>query len=574
MTSNTPFGDQPGQPSAGGPGQAPGYPPPDHIQSGYTRPDEIQSGPGGSSVWSPGGGETIESSSAAPGGSRRAFIPWVIGLAVVLVLGTGAVAVRAALGEDAGGPADALPGSALVFARVDVDPSADQKVQALRLANRFPGFADATGLTDPEMDLRLSLFDAIREHSPAADIDFGRDVEPWLGSSFGVAMFAPADGETVPGVALAVEVTDQSAAEEGLAKLLALGSGEGAAAYSFSGSYALFATTQELADGYAADAAESPLSANEQFQADMASLGDEGVASAWVSADAYDALSEAAVGLGGMAGGMVPGLGAGLGAGLGVSGGAPALQTGSMAYALRFEERYVEVAMVGSGGELPAASSDSESPIAQLPESTLFAASVADGGAYVQQSLDQMAAAAEQTGMNFERELRRFEKETGLTVPDDFVTLLGEHFTFAVDSDLGGLDTPTELRVGALLDTDAAAAQTIIDKIVAAAGGGIELASVESDGLLAVGPNEAYATELAGGSLGESSSFDLAVAYGADSDMAFYLNVDELETLDQFASEADAEVLENIATLQAVGFSMELTGDGDSRGSLRVTVDE
>ena len=47
----------------------------------------------------------------------------------------------------------------------------------------------------------------------------------------------------------------------------------------FSGGYALIAMTQELADGYAADAESSSLADNETFQGDMEALGEQGVVS-------------------------------------------------------------------------------------------------------------------------------------------------------------------------------------------------------------------------------------------------------------------------------------------------------
>lgn len=594
MTSNPPFGGQPQPPpDYGGDGQpqrAPGYgsapgsfippgspsPPSGDPAPGYgTPPGYAPPAAGGSSSWTPTGGDEISSGAPPPEGNTRSYIPWVIGLVVVLVLGGGAFAVRAALSGSADGPAGALPASAVIFARVDVDPSAAQKVQALRLATRFPAFGESTGITDAEVDLRSKLFEAMQADAPGlASMDYATDIEPWLGSKIGIAVF-PAEGDAIePGFALAIEVTDQAAAEEGIAKLLASGDGAETAGVAYTGSYAIFAMTQDLADGYVAAAEESALTDNEEFQTDMSALGDEGVASAWVSADAYTMFNELGAGLGG----MVPGAGLdGASAPL-VPGGAGGpqipFQSGSAAYALRFDDRFIEVAMVGSGSDLNASSSDTESPIVALPDTTLFAMSVANGGEYVQQGLDQLAAIAEQTGQNFDREINRFERQTGLAVPDDFVTLLGDHFALAVDSELGSPDDPASLRIGAVLDTDAAAAQAVIDKIVQAAGDGVELATVESDGLLSVALNEAYAGELTGGSLGETDAFALAVADGADADLAFYFNIDELETLGLFTDRADSETLANIAPLEAVGFSAQFTGDGDSRASFRITVNE
>lgn len=525
--------------------------------SSNAAPDQVDSGGGG-----PEGPLT-------GAGRKRSAVPWIIGLVVVLVLGGGAVAVRAALGEGDGQPAGALPSSAVAYARIDIDPSAGQKIQALRLANRFPGFGEATGITDPEVDLRARLFQELRTDAPGlADFDFAEDVEPWLGSRIGIAVLAPEGDDAQPGFAVAVQVTDQGAAEDGIARLTAAGgesAGGESAGYAFAGGYAVFAETQELADRYVAAAEESSLADDEEFQADMTALGDEGVASAWTSSDAYELFSDAA--------GTGMGEGAGsIGSAVGTTG--LPFASGSAAYALRFDDRFVEIAMVGSGGELAVAGGAGESPITRLPESTLFAMSVANGGEYVRQSWEQLRSVAEETGQNVEREIKQFEKQTGLALPDDLATLFGDHLTIAVDSDLGNLEDPAGVRVGALLDTDTEAAQGIIDKLVTLAGGGIDVATLETDGLLAVAVNEAYAGELTAGSLGDTEAFDLAVAYGADSDFAMFFNVDELEGLDLFTQQADAEQLENVAPMQAVGISVDLTEDGEVRASLRLTVNE
>lgn len=503
------------------------------------------------------------------GGTKRSAVPWIIGLVVVLVLGGGAVAVRAALGDSDGQPAAALPSSAVAYARIDIDPSAGQKIQALRLANRFPAFGEVTGLTDPDVDLRARLFEEMRsDASGLADLDFAADVEPWLGSRIGIAVMPPDGDDAEPGFAVAVQVTDQGAAEDGIARLLAAGAetgGETTAGYAFTGDYAVFAETQELADRYVAGAEDSSLADDEEFQSDMTALGDEGVASAWSSADAYRLLDDAA----GLA--ESPD-GDGVGSMAGMTG--LPFTSGSAAYALRFDDRYVEIAMVGSGGQLAGAGDVGASPITGLPDSTLFAMSVAGGDEYVRQSWEQLSAVAEETGQNVEREIKRFEKETGLALPDDLATLFGDHLTVAVDSDLGNLEDPTGMRVGALLDTDTAAARGIIDELVTLAGGGMDVATIETDGLLAVSLNEAYAGELTDGSLGETDAFDLAVAYGAESDLAVFFNVDELEAIDVYTQQADAEQLENVAPLQAVGISVNLAEDGEVRASLRLTVNE
>ena len=556
MTTNPPTGGQPPSPN-----QGPGDDQPTYGQPAYSQPEY------GPPVW---GSTDVVGDQAAqrPAGGNRAFVPWIIGLVVLLVIGGGAFAVRAALGGGGDQPAAALPAGAVAYGRIDLDPAGAQKIAALRLADKFPGFAEATGITDPEVDLRERLWELIQaDEASVADIDYQTDIEPWLGSRAAL-VYVPPEGDAAPetGVVVALQVTDQDAAAEGLEKLMAASASAGEsgepAGVAFVADYALIAINQEAADAFAAAAETSSLADAEGFQQDMAALGEEGVASFWMSKDVYALIAEAS------------------GEDLAASGVSPSLFStqGNLAMALRFDESYLEVAVAVTEAELPEPEGDAGSDLmVGLPESTLLAVSTTYGSEYVDQAWSQLQELGAPDGVDLDAQVEGFEQQTGLSLPEDIATLLGDGFAIAVDREgidgLAGMAGLADMRIGALFDADPAAAGAVIDKLVAAAGGAIELEVVESDGVLAVSPDAAYAAELTGGSLGESEAFQNAVPDAGGADFAMFFSMDALETSSLYADSVTGDIRANLDVISAIGMSGTFE-DGVGRASLRVVVGE
>ena len=94
-------------------------------------------------------------------------------------------------------PAAVLPGNAVAYARVDLNPSAGQKVAAMRFLLKFPSVKDKLGLTGDNDDLRQKLFELIKKYAgdDLADVDFDKDIKPWLGDRAGMAALPAADGK-------------------------------------------------------------------------------------------------------------------------------------------------------------------------------------------------------------------------------------------------------------------------------------------------------------------------------------------------------------------------------------------
>ncbi len=72
------------------------------------------------------------------------------------MLGAGAVFAVQQLSGGGAQPADVLPGDAYGYVRLDIDPSAGQKIAAVRFLDKLPQVRDTLGGDDP----RKKLWDA------------------------------------------------------------------------------------------------------------------------------------------------------------------------------------------------------------------------------------------------------------------------------------------------------------------------------------------------------------------------------------------------------------------------------
>ena len=240
---------------------------------------------GAAATWSvlPAGSGT---DGGAPAGRRggRALVAGIAAAAVLVTAG-GAYAAWSRLNGNGPQPATVLPAATVAFAEVDLDPSAGQKLALLNLLHKFPV---SSGLRSSDQDFGDWLVRRLAEAGSTSDaLDFGKDVEPWLGKRFAVAAVpapvgAGAGGSAVDGV-LVVQETDEKAAAAAMDKLRAHGSEH--LGYAFADGYLV--VTPDSADGAArvvAAAQKAPLSADGRFTADVDSLGSDQVVTAWVDA--------------------------------------------------------------------------------------------------------------------------------------------------------------------------------------------------------------------------------------------------------------------------------------------------
>ena len=127
--------------------------------------------------------------------STKRFL--IVGAAAGLVVALAGAGAYAWQKLDGGGkqPHDVLPSSVVAYARVDADPSASQKIAILRLVRKFPELAKELGIKDVDQDVRKPLLKDLVE---GCDLDYDKDVEPWLGDRIGVAYDGKLDSPIEP----------------------------------------------------------------------------------------------------------------------------------------------------------------------------------------------------------------------------------------------------------------------------------------------------------------------------------------------------------------------------------------
>jgi hypothetical protein len=99
----------------------------------------------------------------------------------------------------------------------------------------------------------------------------------------------------------------------------------------------------------------------------------------------------------------------------------------------------------------------------------------------------------------------------------------------------------------------------------------VALESDSSGNLVVVGPTSGYRKEvLAGGNLGSTSAFGSVVPDADRASEVFYVNIDDLERAISQAATGDRNVIDNVAPLQALGFS-SWTDGGVARTSFKIS---
>ncbi len=567
MSDHTPpsgGGYGPAGPGPGGPGQyGPGGPGP-YGPGGPGGPGQYgPAGPGGPGGPGPYGAGEYGAGGYGPGepsyqqqpARNRGVKALIIGLVVALLVAGGAFAVYKldpynTFSADPAA-ADAVPADALFYFGVDLDPSAEQKVRAVQFLNHFPAFKENVDVTDAESDIRKSLFDQLAEES-GCDVSFDDDVKPWLGYKFAFAgMPSGEEGAEEPDVLFALEVTDEAGAKDGFAKLATCGGGDGEFGMAFTGDYALVAETQSLADGFADDVTNGSLADDADFTSDLDSLGGLGFATMWV--DIKDAVELFAP---------------------------PQFATGDLDFLLstyqraaatfRFESDSVEVMASTFGEQTDIDSGDNK--IVDLPESTALVVSESGGETRIDESWENVIKAAEGQGVDVESQIAQFEAETGLSIPEDLATILGENILLAVDAEgltPEGLEDPSLVNVGIRLTNDPAELNAVYDKVISLVQEetGAELPLVKKDlgdGIV-VATNDDYANKLSeAGTLGESAAFQSVTEDAAGKEFVLFFNFDSIEEQVVQAMEQDgtpAEVIDNVTPIQAFGVTSAVEGD-------------
>jgi hypothetical protein len=493
-------------------------------------------------------------------GSRRVAIIAAVAVAIAAVLGGGAYAAYTLLSGGGPRPAEALPSSTVAILSVDLDPSAGQKIAAIKTIRKFPALKKSLGLNADD-DLREFAFDKLTDGG-CNGINFDDDVSPWLGKR---AAFAAVDlGDKDPAPAIALQVTDPVKAKKAFAAIVKCAEPGDDFAFVVGDDYLIASDSPAHAQAILEKGEKAPLSDDKAYQKWTDAAGDQGVVTFYVAKKAVDYLVDELASFGGFLS----------------SGSAEDDPTKAAKKALakfqglggtvRFADGGMELAMAGGG--LSNGSATVGKKVGALPKDTAVAFGLGVPDGYAKTFVDQFKGAA---GTDTEDFISQAETETGLDLPDDLQTLLGDALTLSLGGEapatLDDLAGPDELPVGLLIHGDADKIEAVIEKIEERTG--LSLSDVPvvlsaGDGKVALSPSSEYADELLkSGSLGSSANFKAAVP-DADRAMAIlYVNFDSpwrnivIDLIGKDSSSDAKDFDANTKPLKSLGVSSWVDGD-------------
>jgi hypothetical protein len=509
-----------------------------------------------------------------PESRRRPARWWVVGgvVALVAALIGGITYGAASLSGGGGQPEDALPAGAVAFAKVDLDPAAGQKLDAIRFLRKFPSLRSRLA---EDADLRKVLFDAVAGDAGWDNVNFAHDVEPWLGQRVGVAAYSPkafahgtsAGGMQSPTVVVALQVGDEDKARAGLDRLIAASSASSKPGYVVQDGYALLAQTKPLAQSAADAVAKGTMAEAPTFAADIKGL-DDGIMTSWVDGSAASSLGPVA----NLYGVGLPGVTAGAG------GKGSALSRARLVSSLRFDGPDVlEIAGRVKGAPEIAGPNVAVHDFADLPATTVAAVGLGGGDGVVAsawKAIHKQIDGSKGAGRSLDDAVGQAESQWGLHLPDDLELLVGSNLLLALDR--SGLDrsdpSASGMEVGAHVTThDPKRADTLIGRLTRdlgtrAPGAHGVVHRVTADGyVVASSPAQAdRLTQSSGGKrLGDLDAFRRALPDVNGARFALWVDV-QVVLSDLHGSGGDVADLKPVA-----GFGLTATSDGSGNGSFR-----
>ncbi|HET7800177.1 MAG TPA: DUF3352 domain-containing protein, partial [Humibacillus xanthopallidus] len=440
------------------------------------------------------------------------------------------------------------------YVRLDIDPSAGQKIAAVRFLGKLPQVRDTLTGDDP----RRKLWDLVTQDaadSCVSALHYDTDIAPWLGERAGVAI-RPGGTTDKPNVALAVQVSDEARAKEVLGKLFACDK-DGADIETKDG-YALVMPPGTGASTMAA-VAKGTLAANSTFTGDMSALGEQGVVSAW-----FDMTTGAT---------QLKDLGAGALGTPGTAGTArtpsatPAGAQGRVAAALRFDPSFVELAGVVRGAKAVNAAPGDTSELVDLPDDTAAALHVSGADQAIDSAWPTLSTQLESlSGMTGGDVVGEIEKQLDVSLPDDLKVLLGRSFTLSLpQQDLRVADS--FVVGGKIVSSDSARAGALVDRLDQTMGG--ILTHTVDGGTVYLATDPAYVASLKkGGALGDTDTFKAALGDVSRANGVLFVDLDRIESA--YLGDLQGETRAVVESLRAVGGSTTVTGPGEASFSLRV----
>jgi hypothetical protein len=498
---------------------------------------------------------------------------WIGGLALCLVGAGGGAAAWAAVGFFKTGeqPAAALPASTLGYVSIDLDPNGGQKIEALKLARKFPAFKEKVGLKSGD-DLRKWIFDEIASDS-GCSIDFAKDVEPWLGSRAAFAA-VPVDGQDDPAPVAVLQVTDADKADAGLAKLDGCDRDDSEAvekAWSIEGDWAVLADTQDIAQTVADEAKKGSLADDQDFGDWTSRVGDSGLVTAYASPA-----------VGGVIADEISSSLDDLSADESCQDTADTL-TGALtdfkgaAATLKLDDGGIELSAVAdAGNQAVVAGPVGDSAVTSLPADTAVAYGLAMPSDWASTWQKQFDAAC---GAGTSSELDSFSDMLGFDILADGPKVIGDSLALAIGPDvdveqLVNSGDPSALPIALKTTGQKDEVDKLLDSLSTSLGipSGY-LSTSGEDGGVVVALDPDYAKKVAGdGGLGDDASFRDVVPHAAESGGVLYVNFDQLDDAVKQLSSGERDVVDNIKPLKALGFSA-WSEKSEIHAQLRVSLD-
>jgi len=543
-------------------------------------------GPQGPEYLEHGGGAAVRP--ARSGSSKKPVLIAGGAIAGLLLVGGGIWAATWYLSTGAQ-PAEALPDSTIGYVSIDLDPSGAQKIEAVKTLNKFPAFKDKLDL-NTEDDVRKKLFEEIQGTGTCPDLDYGSDIEPWLGDR--AALAAVDTGADQPSPVFVVQVKDSDKADAGLKKIQDCSgdsnSSEPSGGWAINGDWAVIAETDKIAQGVVDDAEKASLSDDADYQKWTDEVGDPGIVSMYAAPEAGDYLAKNLADLTGMFGGSATSAGSmtctatpGSSAtsctstGTATSSETNAPMPSQMADALkdfkgaaatiRFSDGALELEFAGDPGvsrQGVYGTDQGDDVVATLPADTAAALGVGFEDGWFTRFVDQMASYS--GGQTSASELMsQMSQASGLDLPGDAETLAGDSVALSVGSDfdpetLFSSGDPSGIPIAAKIKGDPDAINGVLDKVRG------QMSTEESStfgsdsngDMVAVGPNSDYRSQVLGnGTLGQSSTFRDVVREADKASALLYVNFDAGDGwLTKLAAD-DQEAVDNLKPLEGLGIS-------------------
>ena len=454
-------------------------------------------------------------------------------VAAVTVAGAG-IATAAVLGSGGAQPEDVLPRSTVAVVKVDLDPAADQKVAAYRLSRTFPDLK----IGDEDSVLSDLLKQALESSD---DVDYEKDVEPWLGKRLAVA--AVPSGDSVAPL-IAVQIKDRNKAEAGLRKL-AESTGDLSYAFAEGEDYALLSPSADDVKRFAS--ADEHLADNEEYGDAVEQLDGNQIVTGWVDVAAAYALAPEEL-----------------------TQQTTEKPSGFVVAGVRLDPSYVELSGktidVKTGTAKSTAGRGKVTLVQKLPDDTVAAMGMT--------GLDDglRKALADREGP-LGKAVAQFEESEGVSLADDVAAALGTETVLAV---LNLNDEPAVVGRSRTNEGERGAAalqrllvQTVLQSSPDAMAEAHRLVRATPDGLAAGSDVEAVDRVATDGRLGESKTFQRAVPDANDAGVVLYVDVARAVVLAGDVVGDDAN--ENIQRIEGVGMSASSTDDEDVSFRLRVT---